>query len=122
MPASHILYYDYPGYLDRATSRTMKPYVFGDTSYIVLDGDLDLERHDEIAAALPFVDSWLVGHLVQFRRKFVARGGDPANLIVLLPQSGDVRRASTWAARCGEPIAMESMQRRFRSLFRRIHC
>jgi hypothetical protein len=31
----------------------LKPYVFGKSAYIVLEGDLDLGRRDDVAAALP---------------------------------------------------------------------
>lgn len=87
----------------------MKPYVFGNSAYIVLEGDLDLGRKDDVAAAFPaaeslngvvinlaratYVDSSVMGKLVQFRRRFIECGGDSHNLVLLLPKEGEVRRA-----------------------------
>lgn len=85
----------------------MKPYVYGNSVYVVLDGDLDIDSREEIAEALPppeqitggvinlaratYVDS-TVGMLVQFRRNFIKSGGDPCNLILVLAKDGKVRR------------------------------
>lgn len=86
----------------------MKPYVYGNSVYVVLDGDLDIDSREEIAEALPppeqitggvinlaratYVDSTLLGMLVQFRRNFIKSGGDPSNLILVLAKNGKVRR------------------------------
>lgn len=86
----------------------MRPYVFGDTAYVVLDGELDIFRKAELAAALPdprriksgvinlararYLDSVALGMLVGFRRAFIDHGGDPDNLVLMLPKDGPVRR------------------------------
>jgi len=87
----------------------LKPYVFGKSAYIVLEGDLDLDQRSNVAAALPaaeslngvvislaratYVDSSVMGTLVQFRRRFIECGGDTHDLVLLLPKEGEVRRA-----------------------------
>lgn len=66
-------------------------------------GDLDIDGREEIAEALPppaqitggvinlaratYVDSTLLGMLVQLRRNFIKSGGDPSNLILVLAKS-----------------------------------
>jgi anti-anti-sigma factor len=78
------------------------------SAYVVLDGDLDLFRKAEVAAALPdpekiesaiinctkaaYIDSMILGMLVHFRRQFVAAGGDPQQLMLMLPKTGPIRR------------------------------
>lgn len=85
----------------------LKPYAAGESAYVVLDGELDLSKRDEIAAALPapdsirgavinlvyatYVDSTVLGVLVRFRRAFINHGGDPDNLIIVLAKSGPIR-------------------------------
>ncbi len=87
----------------------MKPYVFGDNAYAVLDGELDVARKGEISGALPdpalvksavislaratYIDSFVIGVLVRFRREFMRHGGDPRNIFLVLPNSGPIRRA-----------------------------
>lgn len=87
----------------------MKPYATGESAYVILDGELDLSRRDEIAAALPapesisggvinmasatYVDSTILGALVRFRRAFINHGGDSENLIIVLAKNGAVRRS-----------------------------
>ena len=87
----------------------MRPYVFDDNAYVVLDGDLDLFRKDELRESLPspdtvktcvinlsraeYIDSLVLGMLVAFRREFVASGNPPDNLTIILPKSGSVRTA-----------------------------
>lgn len=87
----------------------VKPYATGESAYVILDGELDLSRRDEIAAALPapesisggvvnlanatYVDSTILGALVRFRRAFINHGGDPENLIIVLAKNGAVRRS-----------------------------
>ena len=87
----------------------MKPYAPGETAYVVLDGELDLSRRDQVVAALPapesisggvinlsnatYVDSTVLGALVKFRRSFINHGGDPDNLILVLARNGPIRRA-----------------------------
>ena len=77
-------------------------------AYVTLEGELDLFREGEIAAALPhaesidnavinlsratYIDSLVLGMLVGFRRRFVGAGGDPRNLALILPAVGTVRR------------------------------
>jgi anti-anti-sigma factor len=86
----------------------VRPYVLGENAYVVLDGELDLSRKGELTAALPdpkslkhvvinltrvtYIDSFMLGALVQFRTNFVAAGGDPSNLILVLPHDGDLPR------------------------------
>jgi len=90
-------------------NRTVKPYASGESAYVVLDGELDLSRRDDIVAALPspesisggvfnladatYVDSTVLGALVKFRRTFLNNGGDSENLIIVLAKDGPVRRA-----------------------------
>jgi len=87
----------------------VKPYAAGESAYVVLDGELDLSRRDEIAEALPapesigggvinmayatYVDSTVLGALVRFRRAFINHGGDPGNLIIVLAKNGPIRRS-----------------------------
>ena len=86
----------------------VKPYASGESAYVILDGELDLSKRDEIAAALPapgsisggvinlanatYVDSTVLGALVRYRRAFINHGGDPDNLIVVLAKNGPIRR------------------------------
>jgi anti-anti-sigma factor len=86
----------------------LRPYVLGENAYVVLDGELDLSRRTELLAALPdpkkikhavvnllratYVDSFMLGVLVQFRNNFIAGGGDPDDLLILLPREGVLRR------------------------------
>lgn len=88
---------------------TVKPYASGDSAYVVLDGELDLSKRDQVAAALPapeaisgavinlsnatYVDSTVLGALVRFRRAFINEGGDPDNLIIVLAKNGPIRRS-----------------------------
>jgi len=78
-------------------------------SYVVLDGELDVFRKDEIASLLPdphavgsivvncfrasYIDSTIIGMLVGLRREFVANGGEPGNFILLLGKDSIVHRA-----------------------------
>jgi anti-anti-sigma factor len=78
-------------------------------AYVTLDGDLNYTRSKEVAVLLPdagevehvvincaraeFMDSFVMGMLVQLRRDFVAAGRDPQNLVIVLPASGTIRRA-----------------------------
>jgi len=78
-------------------------------AYVALTGELDIFRKDEIAATLPdpnalggaiinllkatYIDSCVLGMLVKLRREFVSSGGDPHNLILVIPKEGPVRRA-----------------------------
>lgn len=78
-------------------------------AYIVLEGDLDLSRKDDIVSALPdpasvssivinlsratYIDSLVMGALVQFRREFIRSGGNPADLAIMLRSDSAVRRA-----------------------------
>ena len=78
------------------------------SAYVVLEGDLDIFRKSEVASALPdparvdsvvincsraaYIDSLVLGMLVQFRRQFVAAGGDPRALVLMLPREGPIRR------------------------------
>lgn len=87
----------------------VKPYASGESAYVVLDGELDLSRRDEIVAALPapeaissgvinlasatYVDSTVLGALVKFRRAFINRGGNPESLIIVLAKGGPIRSA-----------------------------
>ncbi|HEX3670927.1 MAG TPA: STAS domain-containing protein [Candidatus Cybelea sp.] len=87
----------------------MKPYVFGNNAYAVLDGELDVGRKAEICAAMPdpaavksavislaratYIDSFAMGILVGFRREFMKHGGDPQNVFLILPKDGPIRRA-----------------------------
>ncbi len=118
----------------------LKPYVFGKSAYIVLEGDLDLGRRDDVAAALPaaeslngvvinlaratYVDSSVMGTLVQFRRRFIECGGDSHNLVLLLPKEGEVRRAFELAGMTAlfsiafvqpDPVSSEEYLTAFRS-------
>jgi anti-anti-sigma factor len=87
----------------------LHPYRSEDNAYVVLDGELDLGREAEIRAAFPsaesitsavinlsratYVDSVVMGILVQFRRQFIAAGGQPQNLALMLAKDGPIRRA-----------------------------
>jgi anti-anti-sigma factor len=86
----------------------LRPYVLGESAYVVLDGELDLSRKSELIAALPdpktlkhavinlthatYLDSFMLGALVQFRTNFISGGGDPNNLMIVLPEQGVLRR------------------------------
>lgn len=86
----------------------MRPYVLGENAYVVLDGDLDISRRTELLAALPdphalknvvinltrvnYVDSFVLGSLVQFRANFIAAGGKPESLMLVLPREGILER------------------------------
>lgn len=86
----------------------MRPYVLGETAYVVLDGDLDITRRTEVLAALPdaralkhallnltrvsYIDSFMLGSLVQFRANFVAAGAKPENLMLVLARGGVLDR------------------------------
>ena len=86
----------------------MRPYVLGENAYVVLDGDLDISRRTELLAALPdpralkhvminltrvgYVDSFILGALVQFRANFIAAGGRPEDLMLVLPRKGILER------------------------------
>ncbi|HEY1978072.1 MAG TPA: STAS domain-containing protein [Candidatus Baltobacteraceae bacterium] len=86
----------------------MRPYVLGENAYVVLDGDLDISRKTEVLAALPeasvlrnvvinltrvsYIDSFMLGSLVQFRANFIAGGGTPENLMLVLPRGGILER------------------------------
>lgn len=86
----------------------MRPYVLGETAYVVLDGDLDVTRRVEVLAALPdaralrhavinltrvtYIDSFMLGSLVQFRANFLAASGKPENLMLVLPRGGILER------------------------------
>ena len=87
----------------------MRPYVFGENAYVVLEGELDLYRKDEVAAALPdprqvhyvvvnlvrarYIDSVILGMLVGFRRQFLKAGGDPQNFALMLARDSVIRRS-----------------------------
>jgi anti-anti-sigma factor len=86
----------------------VRPYVLGETAYVVLDGDLNITRRTEVLAALPdartlrhavinltrvsYIDSFVLGSLVQFRANFVAAGGKPENLMLVLPRDAILAR------------------------------
>lgn len=86
----------------------MRPYVLGENAYVVLDGDLDISRRTELLAALPdasalkhvvinltrvsYIDSFMLGSLVQFRANFIAAGGKPENVMLVLPRKGILER------------------------------
>jgi len=86
----------------------VRPYVLGENAYVVLDGDLDMTRRTELLAALPppqalkhvvinltrvtYIDSFMLGALVQFRANFVAGGAKPENLMLLVPRGGVLER------------------------------
>lgn len=86
----------------------MRPYVQGENAYVVLDGDLDISRRTELLAALPdakalkhvvinltrvsFIDSFMLGSLVQFRANFIAGGGKPDDVMLVLPREGVLAR------------------------------
>lgn len=86
----------------------MRPYILGENAYVVLEGDLDLTRRTELLAALPdphslkhvvinltrvsFIDSFMLGALVQFRANFIAAGGRPENVLLVLPRAGIMER------------------------------
>ena len=87
----------------------MKTHARENAAYIVLEGDLDLSRKSEIVAALPapasvssvvinlsratYIDSLVMGALVQFRREFIRSGGNPADVAIMLRGDSAVRRA-----------------------------
>ncbi len=66
-------------------------------------GDLDVYRRDEIASALPppqnvdrividmrnaaILDSSIVAVLMRYRRQFIEAGGDPLNIVLVVPQT-----------------------------------
>ena len=68
---------------------------------IAFSGDLDVYRRDEIAAALPspdgidrlvidmrgaaMVDSSIIAVLMRYRRSFMDAGGDPHNVVLVVP-------------------------------------
>ena len=78
-------------------------------AYVVLSGELDLFRKNEVRAAFPdpgavgsvvvnctraaYIDSTIIGMLVGLRRDFVSAGGDPANFILLTNKESIVCRA-----------------------------
>lgn len=86
----------------------MRPYVLGENAYVVLDGELDFSRRTELVAALPdaavlrnvvinltrvtYIDSFMLGSLVQFRANFIAGGGKPENIMLVLPRTGILER------------------------------
>lgn len=86
----------------------MRPYILGENAYVVLDGDLDFSRRTELLAALPdpsalrnvvinltrvtYIDSFMLGSLVQFRANFIAGGGKPENVMLVLPRTGILER------------------------------
>lgn len=39
-----------------------------------------------------YLDSYALGKLVQYRRRFVEAGGDPLGIVLLLPKNGPARR------------------------------
>jgi anti-anti-sigma factor len=73
-----------------------------------LTGELDLFRIDEIRAKLPdpraaelvtidcsevsYIDSSALGLLLEFRKSFVAAGGHPEDLHLILPEGGTIAR------------------------------
>lgn len=86
----------------------MRPYILGENAYVVLDGDLDISRRTELLAALPdpsvlkhivinltrvrYIDSFMLGSLVQFRANFITGGGKPENLMLVLPRGAVLER------------------------------
>ncbi len=64
-------------------------------------GDLDVYRRDEIASALPppesverividlraakIIDSSVIAVMMRYRRAFIDAGGDPINIVVVVP-------------------------------------
>jgi anti-anti-sigma factor len=86
----------------------MRPYVVGENAYVVLEGDLDMPRRTELLAALPdpralkhavinlarvtYIDSFMLGVLVQFRANFAAAGNAPSNLMLVVPRGGILER------------------------------
>jgi anti-anti-sigma factor len=87
----------------------MRPYVLGENAYVVLDGDLDISRRTELLAALPdpktikhivinltrvtYIDSFVLGALVQFRSNFLASNGKPDNFMLVVSRAGVLERA-----------------------------
>lgn len=75
---------------------------------IILDGDLDIAHKAQIAHVLSdrrtlesaaidlsratYIDSMVLGMLVQFRREFIHHGGRPKNLVLILPKDGPIRK------------------------------
>jgi anti-anti-sigma factor len=86
----------------------VRPYIAGENAYVVLDGDVDMSRRTELVAALPdpqplkhavinltrvsYIDSFMLGALVQWRSNFIAAGGAPEDLILVLPRGGILQR------------------------------
>jgi anti-anti-sigma factor len=82
--------------------------VLGENAYVVLDGDVDISRRTELLAALPplqslkhvvvnltrvtYIDSFMLGALVQFRANFIAAGGRPENLMLVVTKGGILER------------------------------
>lgn len=76
--------------------------------YVSLEGEFDVFSESRLVEALPnpaevasvlidllrvkYVDSVAIGRLVAFRRDFLDAGGEPDNLVVLLPKTGGLRR------------------------------
>ena len=70
---------------------------------VAFSGDLDVYRRDEIASALPhpgsidrvvidmreaaILDSSIVAVLMRYRRQFIEAGGNPLNIVVVVPQT-----------------------------------
>lgn len=70
---------------------------------VAFRGDLDVYRRDEIASALPLpktidrlvidmreaaiLDSSIVAVLMRYRRQFIEAGGDPLNIVIVVPQT-----------------------------------
>jgi anti-anti-sigma factor len=74
---------------------------FKDAPRVVLEGELDLYRRDEIAAALPpaesvdrvildmrgvtVMDSSIIALLMRYRRAFVEHGKNPHDIVIVVP-------------------------------------
>ncbi|HET6895021.1 MAG TPA: STAS domain-containing protein [Candidatus Baltobacteraceae bacterium] len=70
---------------------------------VAFSGDLDVYRRDEIASALPhpgsidhvvidmreaaILDSSIVAVLMRYRRQFIEAGGNPLNIVVVVPKT-----------------------------------
>jgi anti-anti-sigma factor len=74
---------------------------YSDVPRIVLAGELDVYRREEVAAAFPppesvdrlvvdmrdatLIDSSIIAFLMRYRRRFVECGGDATDIVVVVP-------------------------------------
>jgi anti-anti-sigma regulatory factor len=80
------------------------------SAYIAFEGPLDVSNEEGFASAFPddvrvldsvllnftratYVDSFFLGKLIIFRRKFLQSGGKPENIVLVLPSDGPIRKA-----------------------------